>query len=204
MSARRVVVTGVGAISPLGLTAGSTWDALVAGRSGVAPITLFDSQEFPVRIAAEVPGFDADAVFGRRRARHLDRVTQLALVATAEAIEAAKLDVAADPSGWGWYSGTGIGGIRSLEEGMGVLNERGPDWVSPYTLPMMIPNMVAGHIAMEWGIRGYSSCPVTACSASAHAIGEGLDLIRAGRADAVVCGGAEAPITRVGSPGSRP
>ncbi len=75
---------------------------------------------------------------------------------------------------------------------MGVLAERGPEWVSPYTLPMMIPNMVAGHIAMEWGIRGYSSCPVTACSASAHAIGEGLDLIRAGRADAVVCGGAEA------------
>ena len=97
--------------------------------------------------------------------------------------------------------GTGIGGIRSLEEGMDVLDERGPDWVSPYTLPMMIPNMVAGQVAMEWGIRGYSSCTVTACSASAQAIGEGLDLIRAGRADAVVCGGSEAPITRVGIAG---
>ena len=171
--------------------------AVVAGRSGVGPITLFDPDGFPVRIAAEVPGFDAEAVFGRRRARHLDRVTQLALVATGEAMESAKLDVGADPDRVGVVFGTGIGGIRSLEEGMAVLNERGPDWVSPYTLPMMIPNMVAGQIAMEWGIRGYSSCTVTACSASAQAIGEGLDLIRAGRADAVVCGGSEAPITRV-------
>jgi 3-oxoacyl-[acyl-carrier-protein] synthase II len=97
--------------------------------------------------------------------------------------------------------GTGIGGIRSLEDGVGVLNERGPEWVSPYTLPMMIPNMVAGHVAMEWGLRGHSSCTVTACSASAQAIGESLDLIRAGRVDVVVCGGAEAPITKVGIAG---
>ncbi len=107
MSVRRVVVTGIGAISPLGLTAGSTWDAIVAGRSGVAPITLFDSSEFPVRIAAEVSGFDANAVFGRRRARHLDRVTQLALMATGEALEASKLDMAADPYRVAWYSGPG-------------------------------------------------------------------------------------------------
>ncbi len=116
-------------------------------------------------------------------------------------MESAKLDVGADPERVGVVFGTGIGGIRSLEEGLAVLNERGPDWVSPYTLPMMIPNMVAGEVAMEWGIRGYSSCPVTACSASATAIGEGMDLIRAGRADAVVCGGSEAPITHVGVAG---
>ena len=97
--------------------------------------------------------------------------------------------------------GTGVGGIQSFEDGASVLAERGPEWVSPYTLPMMIPNMVAGEVAMEWGIRGYSSCTSTACSASAQAIGEGLDLIRAGRADAVVCGGTEAPITRVGIAG---
>jgi 3-oxoacyl-[acyl-carrier-protein] synthase II len=197
MCARRVVVTGVGAVSPLGLTVASTWAGVVAGRSGAGPITRFDPDGYAVRIAAEVRGFEPEAVFGRRRARHLDRVTQLALAATAEALEGAKLDVGADPDRVGVVFGTGIGGIHTLEEGLAVLNDRGPDWVSPYTLPMMIPNMVAGEVAMEWGIRGYSSCPVTACSASATAIGEGLDLIRGGRADAVVCGGSEAPITRV-------
>jgi 3-oxoacyl-[acyl-carrier-protein] synthase II len=201
MCARRVVVTGVGAVSPLGLTVASTWAGVVAGHSGAGPISRFDPDGYPVRIAAEVRGFEPEAVFGRRRARHLDRVTQLALVAAAEAVESAKLDVGADPERVGVVFGTGIGGIGSLEEGLGVLNERGPDWVSPYTLPMMIPNMVAGEVAMEWGIRGYSSCPVTACSASATAIGEGMDLIRAGRADAVVCGGSEAPITHVGVAG---
>ena len=175
--------------------------ALVAGRSGVGPITLSTPTDSPVRIAAEVHGFEPEAVFGRRRAKHLDRVTQLALVATAEAMSPSKLDIGADPHRVGVVFGTGIGGIHSLEEGMAVLAERGPDWVSPYTLPMMIPNMVAGQVAMEWGIRGYSSCTVTACSASAQAIGEGLDLIRAGRADAMVCGGSEAPITRVGIAG---
>jgi 3-oxoacyl-[acyl-carrier-protein] synthase II len=201
MCARRVVVTGVGAISPLGLTVASTWAGVVAGHSGAGPITLFDPDGYPVRIAAEVRDFDPEAIFGRRRARHLDRVIQLALVATAEAVESAKLDVGADPERVGVVFGTGIGGIRSLEDGLAVLNERGPDWVSPYTLPMMIPNMVAGEVAKEWGIRGYSSCPVTACSASATAIGQGMDLIRAGRADAVVCGGSEAPITHVGVAG---
>jgi 3-oxoacyl-[acyl-carrier-protein] synthase II len=201
MCARRVVVTGVGAVSPLGLTVASTWAGVVAGHSGAGPITLFDPEGYAVRIAAEVRGFEPEAVFGRRRARHLDRVTQLALVATGEAVESAKLDVGADPDRVGVVFGTGIGGIGSLEAGLAVLNERGPDWVSPYTLPMMIPNMVAGEVAMEWGIRGYSSCPVTACSASATAIGEGMDLIRAGRADAVVCGGSEAPITHVGVAG---
>jgi 3-oxoacyl-[acyl-carrier-protein] synthase II len=197
MSERRVVVTGMGAVTPLGLTAATTWEGLVAGRSGVAPISLFDPAEFPVRIAAEVPGFEPESIFGRRRARHLDRVTQFALVASAEAIEAAKLDIAADPERVGVLFGTGIGGIGSFEEGTAVLADRGPDWISPYTLPMMIPNMVTGQVAIEWGIRGYSSCTVTACSASAQALGEALDLIRAGRIDAAVCGGSEAAITRV-------
>ncbi|MHB1533337.1 MAG: beta-ketoacyl-[acyl-carrier-protein] synthase family protein, partial [Acidimicrobiales bacterium] len=198
---RRVVVTGMGAVCPVGLTVDTMWDSLLAGRSGVVGITRFDARAFPVRIAAEVPGFDPVAVFGKRRAKHLDRVVQLALVATAEALEHSKLDIGAASERVGVVYGTGIGGIGSLEEGMEVLTTRGPDWVNPYTLPMLIPNMAAGQIAMEWGIRGYSSCTVTACSASAQAIGEGLDLIRLGRADAVVCGGAEAPITRVGIAG---
>jgi 3-oxoacyl-[acyl-carrier-protein] synthase II len=195
---RRVVVTGLGVVSPLGLTSESTWDGLCSGRSGVGRISQFDPAGFPVTIAAEVPGFDADSVFGRRRAKHLDRVSQLALVSTAEAIAASGLDIAKDGERVGVIWGTGIGGLKAMEDGMGVLNDRGPEWVNPYALPMMIPNMTAGHIAMEFGIRGYSSCTVTACSASAQAIGEALDIIRAGRVDAVVCGGSEAAVTRVG------
>jgi 3-oxoacyl-[acyl-carrier-protein] synthase II len=167
----------------------------------VGPITRFDSAAFPVRIAGEAPDFAPEAVFGKRRARHLDRVTQLALIATAEAMEASKLDVGADPHRVGVVLGTGVGGVQSLEDGVAVLSRRGPEWVSPYTLPMMIPNMAVGEVAMEWGVRGYSSCTATACSASAHAIGTGLDLIRAGRVDAVICGGAEAAVTRVGISG---
>ncbi len=198
---RRVVVTGIGAITPLGHTVESTWDGLVAGRSGVAEIDGFDTSDLAVRIAAEVRGFDPVAVFGKRTARHLDRVVQLALVATREAFEGSKLDVASDPHRVGVVYGTGIGGLHSLEQGHRTLLERGPEWVNPYLLPMMIPNMAAGQIAMEWGIRGPSSCAVTACSASAQAIGEAFDLIRLGRADAVVCGGAEASVTRLGLSG---
>lgn len=201
MHERRVVVTGVGVISPLGLDAVATWAGLVAGRSGVGKISLFDAAAYPVRIGAEVDGFEPEAVFGRRRAKHLDRVSQLALVAAGAALAGSGLDTGSAPERIGTVWGTGIGGIGSLEEGMAVLRERGAEWVSPYTLPMMIPNMVAGHVAMEWGLRGYSTCAVTACAASAQAIGESLDLIRAGRLDAVVCGGAEAPITEVGIAG---
>lgn len=201
MSVRRVVITGIGVVSPLGLDVRSTWEALAAGRSGVKKISHFDASEFPVRIAAEVDGFDAESVFGRRRAKHLDRVSQMALVAAGEAIAHSGMETKAGADRIGTVWGTGIGGIRSLEDGLEVLNARGAEWVNPYVLPMMIPNMVAGNVAMEWGLKGYSTCTVTACSASAQAVGESLDLIRAGRVDAVVCGGAEAGITRVGVAG---
>ena len=201
MAQRRVVITGIGAVTPVGLDVPSTWEAIVAGRSGVGKITHFDASEFPVRIAAEIDGFEPESVFGRRKAKHLDRVGQIALVAAGEALAQSGMDTTVDSHRIGTVWGTGIGGIRSLEEGLDVLNERGADWVSPYTLPMMIPNMVAGNVAMEWGLRGYSNCTVTACSASAQAVAESLDLIRAGRVDAVVCGGAEAGITRVGVAG---
>ncbi|MDQ6837378.1 MAG: beta-ketoacyl-ACP synthase II [Actinomycetota bacterium] len=198
---RRVVVTGMGAVTALGNDVERTWAAMVAGRSGVAAITLFDPAEFPVRIAAEVKDFDSAAIFGARQARHLDRFVQFALVATREAIETSKLDIAADPWRVGVVYGTGIGGLRTLEDGVGVLNSRGPEWVNPYTCPMMIPNMAAGQIAMEWRIHGYNSCTVTACAAATQAIGEAFDLIRLGRADAMVCGGSEAPVNRVGVAG---
>ncbi len=201
MDNRRVVVTGVGVISPLGLDVEQTWQALIAGRSGVRAITAFDAKNSPVRIAAQVSGFDATATFGRRRARHLDRVVQLALVATKEAIEASKLDVATAPERIGVVYASGIGGIRTLEDGIRVLIDRGAEWVNPYVVPMMIPNMAAGEIAMEWQLLGYNCCTVTACSASAHAIGTAFDAIRLGRADAVVAGGSEAAVTPVGIAG---
>jgi len=201
MDNRRVVVTGVGAISPLGLDVDQTWRALVAGRSGVTAITAFDASTSSVKIAAEISGFDAGAVFGRRRARHLDRVVQIALVATKEAIEASKLDLAAAAERIGVVYASGIGGIRTLEDGIRVLINRGPEWVNPYVVPMMIPNMAAGEIAMEWQLLGYNCCTVTACSASAHAIGTAFDAIRLGRADAMVCGGSEAAVTPVGIAG---
>jgi 3-oxoacyl-[acyl-carrier-protein] synthase II len=201
MDNRRVVVTGVGAISPLGLDVEQTWQALIDGRSGVRTITAFDAKTSPVRIAADVQGFDAAATFGRRRARHLDRVVQLALVATKEAIEASKLDVATAPERIGVVYASGIGGIRTLEDGIRVLIDRGAEWVNPYVVPMMIPNMAAGEIAMEWQLLGYNCCTVTACSASAHAIGTAFDAIRLGRADAVVTGGSEAAVTPVGIAG---
>jgi 3-oxoacyl-[acyl-carrier-protein] synthase II len=201
VSSRRVVITGIGAVSPLGLNAADSWEALLAGRSGVSKISHFPADGFPVRIAAEVPGFDPAATFGKRRAKHMDRVSHLGLAAAAQALEGSGLPIASDPDRVGVIWGTGIGGIGSLEAGIDVLNERGAEWVNPYTLPMMIPNMVAGQIAMEWGIRGYSTCISTACAASAQAIGEGLDMIRLGRADSIVAGGSEAPITRVGIAG---
>lgn len=198
---RRVVITGIGAVTALGRDVEQTWEAMIAGRSGVAAISLFDPSDFAVKIAAEVKDFDAGVIFGARRARHLDRFVQFALTATREALEFSKLDIAADPWRVGVVYGTGIGGLRTLEDGIGVLNSRGPEWVNPYTCPMMIPNMAAGQIAMEWKIHGYNSCTVTACAAANQAIGESFDLIRLGRADAVVCGGAEAPINRVGVAG---
>jgi len=163
MEDRRVVVTGLGVISPLGLDVEQTWQALIAGRSGVRTITAFDAQRSDVRIAAEISGFDAAVFFGRRRARHLDRVVQLALVATKEAIESSKLDVATAPERTGVVYASGIGGIRTLEDGIRVLINRGAEWVNPYVVPMMIPNMAAGEIAMEWQLLGYNCCTVTAC-----------------------------------------
>jgi len=201
MDKRRVVVTGLGAVTPVGLDVEQTWQSLLAGRSGAGMITAFDAARLPVRIAAEVTGFDPVASFGRRRARHLDRVVQLALVATKEAIEASKLDVAALPERIGVVYASGIGGISTLEDGVRTLVQRGAEWVNPYVVPMTIVNMAAGEIAKEWQLLGYNSCTATACSASAHAIGTAFDVIRLGRAEAMVCGGSEAAITPVGVAG---
>src|SRR5579875_847222 len=201
MGSGRVVVTGMGVVSPLGLDVEQTWQALVAGRSGVGRITAFDAERWPSKIAAEVKGFDATALLGPKRARRFDRFVQLALVATKEALEASKLDVASVAERAGVVYASGIGGLKTLEEGIRILVSRGAEWVNPYVVAMMIPNMAAGEIAMEWQLLGYNGCTVTACSASAHAIGTAYDAIRLGRADVMVCGGSEAAVTPVGVAG---
>ncbi|MDQ3679410.1 MAG: beta-ketoacyl-[acyl-carrier-protein] synthase II, partial [Actinomycetota bacterium] len=192
---RRVVVTGMGVVSPVGNDGEESWRALTSGQSGVAKISLFDASDFAVRIAGEVKDFDGAVIFGKRRARHLDRFAQLALVATSEAMESSGLDASAAPHRVGVVYGSGIGGLATLEQQVHVLSERGPEWVSPYLCPMMIPNMAAGEIALEHGLQGPNSCTVTACAASAHAIGDAYDQIRLNRADAMVCGGSESMIT---------
>jgi len=194
---RRVVVTGMGAVTPLGPTVDATWAAMVAGRSGVGPIHSFDASELTVRIAAEVADsdFDASEHFDQREVRRMDRFAHLGLVAARQAVAHSGLDVAARPERVGVVFGSGLGGLSTLVEQAGVLATRGPSRISPFLVPMMIPNMVAGQIAIETGATGPSSCTVTACAASATAIGCAADLIRLGRADAVVAGGSDAVIT---------
>ena len=195
---RRVVITGLGAVSPVGLDVASTWASLVAGKGGAGPITQFDASDFPVRIAAEASGFDGPVIFGKRRARHLDRFAQLGLVAAREAIEASGVVEGLDPERAGVVWGSGIGGLRTLEDQIVFMHDRAPDRVSPYLAPMMIANMAAGEIAMEHALLGPNSCTVTACAASAHAIGDAAELIRWGRADVMVAGGSEGSITPIG------
>ena len=197
MHRRRVVVTGTGAVTPVGMGVDETWEAMLAGRSGVGPVTSFDPADLPVRFAAEVLDLDPAAHFGVRDARRLDRFAQLGLIAARQALAESGLDVSAAPERVGVVFGSGLGGIATLVEQVGVLADRGPKRVSPFLVPMMMANMVTGQIAIETGARGPSSCTVTACAASASAIGEAADLIRLGRADAVVAGGAEAAVTPV-------
>ena len=192
---RRVVVTGTGAVTPLGANVDQTWAGMLAGRSGVDRIASFDPSDLPVCFAGEVRDLDPAVHFDVRDARRLDRFAQLGLIAARQAVVQSGLDTSAAPDRVGVVFGSGLGGITTLVEQVGVLADRGPRRVSPFLVPMMMANMVTGRIAIETGARGPSSCPVTACAASATAIGEATDLIRLGRADAVVAGGAEAAVT---------
>ncbi len=198
---RRVVVTGLGAVSPVGLDAASTWQALVAGRSGVSQISLFDTTGFKATIAAEVSDFDPDAYFDRKDARRMDRIVQFALVSANEAMADAGLAI--DPDGplaprAGALIGVGFGGMETFVEEITTLNERGPGRVSPIGIPKIIANMASGTVSIEHNLMGPVSCTVTACSASANAIGDAAEIIRRGAADVMVAGGAEAAITDFG------
>ncbi len=195
MSYRRVVITGLGCISPLGNDIQSTWTAALAGESGVGLITHFDTTDFRTRIAAEVKGFDPVQSIGRRLARRTDRFTQFALEAAAQAIQDSGLSIDdGNRDRIGVIIGSGIGGVGTLiDENLKYL-ERGPKWVSPHMIPMMLPDSAPGYIAIAHGLRGPNMTIVTACASSANAIGEGAEMIRRGAADAILAGGAEAAI----------
>jgi len=201
VSARRAVVTGLGIVSPVGIGAEATWDALVAGRSGIDTITLFDASGFDVDVAGEVKGFDATNYMDAKDARRHDRSTHLAVAATGEALRDAGLlgddghvtgDVDADR--FGMVFGTGIGGIGLLLENQMILVERGARRVSPFLIPHMLPDSPSGQVAIEYGIRGHNMAVVSACATGGHAIGEAMESIVRGQADIMLGAGTEAPL----------
>jgi 3-oxoacyl-[acyl-carrier-protein] synthase II len=198
---RRVVVTGLGAVSPLGNDVETTWRNLLAGESGAAAITQFDHTDYKVHFACEVKDFDATNWIDRKEARRMDRFAHLVLSAAHQAQEDAKLDISAEADRIGASIATGIGGIRSFQDCYDTLISRGPDRVNPFAIPAIIPNLGAGWVSIMLGTRGPLSAQCTACAASNMAIGDGLDAIRLGRADVMLCGGTEAAVNEVGIAG---
>ena len=185
---RRVAVTGLGAITPLGLDAPSTWKAAVAGESGIDFIQAFDASEYPVRIAGEVKGFDPATVAPAKEARRMDRNVLLALGAAQEAWREGGLN-GVDPARVGVVVGSAIGGLPGIVEQTYVLRDRGPDRISPFFIPSVLVDSASGQIAISLGVRGPNYAPVSACATGSHAVGEGAELIRRGDADAVLAGG---------------
>ncbi|WJQ80196.1 beta-ketoacyl-ACP synthase II [Brevibacillus brevis] len=194
----KVVVTGMGVISPIGNTVNQFWNSLVQGKSGISPIDTFDTARNKTKIAGLVRDFDPVELFGRKEARRMDRFCQFALAAVEEALEDAELQLdELDRERIGVYVGSGIGGVGTLLEQHNVLRERGPERVSPTLVPMLISNMAAAMISIKYGLYGPTMSPVTACSIGNTSIGEAFRLIRAGGADVVIAGGSEAAVTDI-------
>jgi 3-oxoacyl-[acyl-carrier-protein] synthase II len=191
---RTVVVTGIGTVTPVGIGREAFWDGLTAGHSGIGEISLFDASEFPVRIGGEVKDFDPTDWMDRKAARRTDRVVHLAVAAARLAWEDAG-SPQTDPQRAAVVVSTGVGGLRYMEDQVRVLAERGPDRVSAFTVPAMMPNAATGQIAMELGFSGPNACITTACAAGAHGVGEAYRYIKHGMADLAVAGGTEAGIT---------
>jgi 3-oxoacyl-[acyl-carrier-protein] synthase II len=193
---RRVVVTGLGLVTPVGTDVDSTWSALLAGTPGAAPITKFDPKDQSVRFACEVKGFDPLKYIDRKEARRYDLFAQFALATAQQAISQAGLEGGfPDPERVGVVIGSGIGGMQTYEDNCRAFVTKGPDRVSPFFVPMFIPDIAPGLVSIRYGLKGPNFATVSACASSAHAIGESLNLIRHGAADAMVTGGAEAAIT---------
>ncbi len=199
---KRVVITGMGCISPVGNDVHSLWSNIVSGKSGVGQITHYDTSNFEVKIGAEVRDFDAAALFGARDARRMDRFVQFAMASALQAAANANLVISEENRDRiGVILGTGIGGMNTLFQQMLVYFERGPERVSPFLVPMMLPDSAAGQVAIQLGVRGPNMAVVSACASGTNAIGEATEAIRRGSADVVFTGGAEAVITQIAMAG---
>ena len=198
----RVVVTGIGLKTPVGLDRQKTWDALLRGTSGIDKISSFDAEEFETQIAGEIVDFQPETIIGRKESRRLDRFAQFAVVATLEALEHASMDIdTEDLDRVGVLVGSGVGGIITLSNQISVLNKRGPKRVSPFLIPMMLGDMASGQVSMKIGARGPNFSIVSACATGADSIGQAGELIRQGRLDVALAGGTEAAICPIGVAG---
>jgi 3-oxoacyl-[acyl-carrier-protein] synthase II len=199
----RVVVTGIGLVTPNGIGTDATWRSLVSGESSAAPITLFDADpRYSTRFACEVKGFDPEVFIAKKKVKELSRFITFSLAATKIAVEHAGLELSDEErERAGCFIGVGVGGLENLEKVTLIVKDKGPGRVSPYFIPSLIGNLAAGQVSIEYGLRGPSFCHTSACSSSAHAIGEAVEWIRRGRTDVMVAGGAEAAITPTGIAG---
>lgn len=196
---RRVVITGMGAITPVGLNVDETWKSMLAGKSGADLITKFDTSEFVTKIAAEIKGFDPLNHFEKKELRRLDSYTQYALVSAREAVKCSEIDFEKeDKTRIGVIVGSGIGGMMSFETEMRKLIEKGPKRISPFFIPQMISDIAAGQISIEFGLKGPNYATVSACATSGHAVGAAFETVKRGDADLMLCGGSEAAITPMG------
>ncbi|MGD2108824.1 MAG: beta-ketoacyl synthase N-terminal-like domain-containing protein, partial [Phycisphaerae bacterium] len=196
MADRRVVVSGMGAVTPFGVSVDRLWDNLVAGRCGLSEISLFDTTGFDVRIGGQIPPLDPTEHLDRKLVKRLDRYAQFAMIACDEAVRASQLDPAKeDPKRMSVIFGTGIGGLNELEEQLDRLRAKGPGKVSAFTIPKLMVNAASGNISIAYGAKGNSIAIASACASATHAMGEALTEIRRGEADIVFAGGSEAALT---------
>jgi 3-oxoacyl-[acyl-carrier-protein] synthase II len=202
MSGERIVITGIGLVTPVGIGTAESWRALLAGENGIGPITQFDCSAFRVRIAGEVKNWEPTRFIDRKKLKEMDRFTELALGAASIAVKDAKLELSDEERfRAGCFIGVGLGGLFTLEKTKETLLSKGPTKVSPYSIPGIIANLAAGQVSIAHGLKGPSYCTTSACSSGAHAIGEATEWIRRGKCDVMVAGGAEATITPVGIAG---
>ncbi|RFU63039.1 beta-ketoacyl-ACP synthase II [Bacillus sp. V59.32b] len=196
MNKRRVVVTGIGSVTPLGNDAETTWSNILAGKSGIGPLTRLNADEYPAKVAAEVKDFSIEEYIDRKDARKMDRFTHYAIAASMMAVKNAKLEITEENAPRvGVWIGSGIGGMETFETQHETFLNRGYKRVSPFFVPMMIPDMAAGQVSIMLGARGVNSCTVTACASGTNSIGDAFKVIQRGDADAMITGGTEAPIT---------
>lgn len=202
MTKRRVVITGIGALTPIGNTAKETWENALNGVNGIGKITRFDNSEFNIHVAGELKDFNIEDYIDKKESRRMDRFTQYAVVASDEAVKDSGLEIDDDNAERvGVWIGSGIGGIQALQDGFKVLYERGPRRVSPFFVPMMIPDMASGQVSIRHGAKGPNGTTVTACATGTNSIGDAFKIIERGQADAMITGGTEAPITEMGVAG---